>query len=494
MGKTWATNIARGMLEMQNKLYGGFDGVTVLKNERAMLTYAVLPCILDMCMSFEGSSGYAPSTERPCTHDYMKTGKWGDGGADKLPHVPNYVMQAQLMKIAMDRSMPILHRIATACQYFVFLNPEAVAKSIKLRVPMGLSVDFFRLQSFNSDTVLVGKPFSHDMIVTGGEADIKKQTDGRLKISLGCKIQTASNMVAGGAIVASMANPLPKPSSLACGPKNEPVISVDYITRSQGSTLSALTKDSTILRTLALSDERRRLIQNKISAGTCSEEDEFVGIIRPVSDPTHAPLPYMGKPIYEGISTPGVGNEEPPLVKFTSRASATRNPYMSALDSIYQMLYSPRSSNMGSSEDAFRRKTFCEALNNPRPVSMTTQVLETAMSMDWTLDNRLFSPTESGAFTNYCATKAQLNDMKLSSVPTNGSSDRAAGLMGVATRNGYSVPYTQWTCRKLRESAEEGRRFQSSGYTKRGELSSSHLIMSPFSVPNEFGDSGIIGY
>ena len=482
----WAIDIGKTMNELQNKLYGGIAGVAGLPSPKAIASYAVIPCVFDMKVSYRDANVCKVETERPDGHNYMK-GSWSKEQADKLTDLPNHIMQGQVKKIAMDRSIPILHRIATVCQYFVLLTPLAITTSIKHRVPIGLAVDFLRLQTLNSDTVVVGKPFSHDMIITGGETDIKMQADGRLKVSVGCKIQTTNNMIAGGAVSASFATPMPKPTSLACGSKNEPLISMDYVSRSRQGTLTSLSSDQVINETLAQSEARRKHVIGRAS-GLCSDEDEFVAVIRPVANPTHTHLPFLGKPIYTGITSTNVDSQ---LVKFTDPSAPTRNPYMSGLDSIYQLLHCPTNTNVGSTDDPIRRKTFCQSTINPVPVSITTQVLESTLEMDWTLEKRLFSPTESGAFTNYCAAKSQLRSMKLSSVPTNGASDSASGLMGVATRNGFSIPYTHWSSRRIREEAERLRTLRTHGQTIRGKLPSEHLILSPFSVPQELTESTI---
>lgn len=487
-------SIASRFRQMLGNLYAGYEehkNINPLLYDdtgELIFKFAMVPVLTTMRFKYEGKS-IQRATDMGNMFTFYDTLKPHEGD-----RVMNKVMNYNVFRLATAQHVSVLQRIAAIIQMFTYITPYAIHVTIETGTHLGFAVDFLRLQSVYSDTMILTTPHSHDMIVTGGDVRVDVCGDGAVRTNISCNMQTINNMVSGGGVAAMRANPNPQAASMASRSNGRPTISIDTISRSKEGRLSTIMSK---MENAKMPEIDRRTIEGQLKAQeyvrisraqkgiSYRREDEFVALLRPVHEPTHHPEPFMGRPRHLAVPLPGTIDE--PFVRFCSSAIPTKNPYCSELDSLYQLLYRHNHTLVGPRDDAFRTTTLCHPINSAHPVCSTTLVLEQMFHMDsGTHEMSLLPPTESAALTNFCAAKSRLPNMRLDHVPYAGTQTPSElGEFDVAVRFGLSLPYTHMTDNRV---SGERAQFHPEGNTVVGDTPVSHLVISPFSVPHEMRD------
>jgi hypothetical protein len=361
----------------------------------------------------------------------------------------------------------LLQRMMTLLANSLKLDPYSVGVFVEKGLPLGLSVDFLKVEEVEALDMLYSKPDSVGMIVTPKPIKVTTQADESLRCTVSTDIQTVNNMYEGAAVVAACAYPSPNPASMADSTYNNvPFITIPGIQKDKNDLLLRdILDDANLPGDHIVNHFRQRETTSRIGTGVEGlkrYQEGYLPIIRPSESLTNAPRPFMGIPRYECI--PMHGSQKSPFVEFYTSNHHTYNPYMSNLFGFYPMTFTRSGTvlatacggvqiSMHTMHDAPSVAPPNRRNNLRRHATPTLLALEEAFDFN-TFGLSSLSPNESAALQNYLFHHSD-NVRSLAYVGGDHPVKRSKYLSQASPigRYGFSVPHTQYTSHEMLEAA-----------------------------------------
>ena len=462
-------------------------GTDFTNNIEGIIRYAILPVVMNCHHGIVG--------DRPMPISALTT-------FDELTHPAHEIMTTVLNvnahRLIMRNDAAQIQRVASIIMLFTPTNPCALESTIRSRTPMGLTVDFLKREEILSSDIIISTPRSHDIILTPGTIETTMKADGSLRGTMGCSIQSVSNMMSGGAVIAACAFPNTNASSMSSNPNSTPTISLDSITRCGAvgglrdtvgemmvNAQLGIKNAAVIVEQLGRSETRRVSYVN-----SPRPLDEYVGIVRPSCTPTNLPVPYTGIPRHEAVRL--TGSDDMPFIRFHNSQTPFTNPYMRNLVGMYYQMYLTPNAQIGDAETGIHMTTMSRG-SSPISLCATTLTLEEAMNLNSATVSML-SECEKASVFNYYRRDSTAEEIKLDYLPySNSIPETRFTDLAVASRFGFSVPYTHRTDDMVGETQgnsitatvqrDRDPRYASEGYVTYGVEPLSHEVISSYSVP-----------
>ena len=251
-----------------------------------------------------------------------------------------------------------------------------------------------------------------------------------------------------------------------------------------------------IVTTLIL-DQLTDLDARRQQRGYLSDKDvgyeEYVGFLRPTTDPTHEPVAYTGIPRHEAV--PLYGSQDWSFTVYHESSTKHINMYMRNLVGVYNQMYTVDNSLIGDPSNPYRISTLCRT-SPSLSVCDTTLLLEEAMDLN-NVEMAALDSSEVSALSNYHYRHTKAESAILENVPRFTRTDSKFTRLAIASRFGYSVPYThrtedmpstaQGACSTTGAptdfSRQERKGIPPNGCILAGEWPMAHEIVSPYTMP-----------
>lgn len=401
---------------------------------------------------------------------------------------------ANLYEVALSSDMVPILRATTMMMMLLKISPVAMKAILQSRVHPGFAIDFMRRSVIYSNELVYAKPKSLDMILCSGPVKVERDGNENLKGEISARIRTTSNMFTGAAVVATCAYPNSRGANLATLSNGRPRIAIDSITRSKHGLLSrwgaeggeGLTADDkNIIKTTLAEAEQMRLELN-YKGEIANAEEAYVGILRPVDDPTEKAKPFTGLPRYLASPLPNSNNTY--FQQFHEAEGKSCNVYMNNLGAVYYQMYTPNNSRVETNDGCFRIDTTCYT-NSKIPVSEATLALEDAMSFS-PESLSILNDNENDCLGSYVTPDMYRGRGRLEINHFSGMQRRdgllSAANLNITGRSGYCSPLTHFTDESFAKRADE-KRYSPSGSAHIGDGPSTHAIFSPFHIAPSIG-------
>ena len=138
---------------------------------------------------------------------------------------------SNIYSIATRTDVSMFQRILSIYMEFTATTPIAIESTLRSRTHLGFTIDFMKRECIHSADVIVTTPLSHDIIVSPGKTTADLLADKSVRGKMSCTIQSVSNMLSGGSVIASCAYPNTNAASVCMVSDQKPLISLDSITR-----------------------------------------------------------------------------------------------------------------------------------------------------------------------------------------------------------------------------------------------------------------------
>ena len=247
-----------------------------------------------------------------------------------------------LLDIYNYTSGKLVQRLLAVIMAHTINAPKSISALITKKVPIGLAVDFFCIETINSNIAVYTKPDALDTIITPAPKKVISAADNNVNVEQGTIINTVTNTYGPGAYSENCIWPNPALGSNAIMANNQPKISLDSVTKAGFDTLHAAVNDNKDVLDDKDRDEIKKMLQNAereriavVTRPRTNVSNAYVGVIRPIRNPSCKEIPFLGFSRLEGYAS-SQGNF---LANFYNSDIMTISPYISNPCSLYNQLF-----------------------------------------------------------------------------------------------------------------------------------------------------------
>lgn len=374
-----------------------------------------------------------------------------------------------IQNVASGSKMLSIKKIAAIKMLFDYINPCALATSIKANITPPWQIRWVKRDRIVSEDVILAAPKHMSAIMTAGEIDatMKSTTDKTIHTKFTCDAQIGTNAFDYGAVLYQSVLTSRAIDKNCCKADGSPRLSLDKFTRSPAGTLEGRLAQlqSTYLDTVGCTQiaETFRSIasENDLSPygqsinGVRSNAEEFVALIEPHSQPTNRPVPIMGIPLY----TLNVCDTNPWQQQCLQNPTQTTNPWFSQFGSYLWMEYVPDKTTISDvPNNRFSLTTLCRS--HPRAIiSSTTAMLEQLADLNNSIRAADYSSGEKQVYANmrlHATNCGSSNSVDIQGKPfLRTNHNPQIGEHDFATKMGMCTPTTQYTDEQLYEALQK---------------------------------------